>query len=415
MLRPARTPPRLATLILLSALSVVSLNLFLPSLAAIARAFGTDDAVVTLAISGYAGVTAVLQLVIGPLSDRFGRRPVMLVSLAVGQRIEPPLLPVLAGGVSSTPDRKAVTDRLSRRGHVLVGVFLVGFFGQFLYFSGFFEPIVDIGEQYVTVLQTYVDTLFVSESGTSSGDATKKTPRFATIPVRALFINTIGSGMLAGFTVLGVLSRLETGKRLTVVLLTWFVTAGAVMVFGTVSDVPFALPNRIYVMVEITGVGIFGAVGLVYCYRRALSFGGVRPALVLLLVLAVSFTFFSTASTIAGIETSPFNDQVPHAVWYDIVQDRAAAEFVDGTSVNRRIRAAGGFITINGTFDYSGAPPGTIISISEQGFSTGIKLGGGAGKIGGAGYLRPRDPRAGLRNVSRIYDNGNSELYVVPG
>ena len=83
MLRPARTPPRLATLILLSALSVVSLNLFLPSLAAIARAFGTDDAVVTLAISGYAGVTAVLQLVIGPLSDRFGRRPVMLVSLAV--------------------------------------------------------------------------------------------------------------------------------------------------------------------------------------------------------------------------------------------------------------------------------------------------------------------------------------------
>jgi MFS transporter, DHA1 family, multidrug resistance protein len=80
---PARAadPPALTILIALSALSVVSLNMFLPSLANIARAFQADYALVNLSIALYAAVSAVLQLVIGPLSDRFGRRPVILAAL----------------------------------------------------------------------------------------------------------------------------------------------------------------------------------------------------------------------------------------------------------------------------------------------------------------------------------------------
>ena len=83
MLLAATTPPRLATLILLSALAVASLNMFLPSLAHIAEDFEADYGLVNLSIAGYAAMTAVLQLVLGPLSDRFGRRPVVLAVLAV--------------------------------------------------------------------------------------------------------------------------------------------------------------------------------------------------------------------------------------------------------------------------------------------------------------------------------------------
>lgn len=83
MSETAQRSPRLATLILLTALSVVSLNMFLPSLANIAREFDADYALVTLAIAGYAAMTAALQLVAGPLSDRFGRRPVILAGLAL--------------------------------------------------------------------------------------------------------------------------------------------------------------------------------------------------------------------------------------------------------------------------------------------------------------------------------------------
>lgn len=83
MIPAAKSPPRFATLVTLTALSVLSLNMFLPSLSSMAEAFGTDYATISIAVSGYLAVTAILQLVIGPLSDRYGRRPVMLGALSV--------------------------------------------------------------------------------------------------------------------------------------------------------------------------------------------------------------------------------------------------------------------------------------------------------------------------------------------
>jgi len=71
------------TLVMLTALSVLSLNMFLPSLSNMAEDFQADYALVTLSIAGYLGITAALMLIMGPLSDRFGRRPVLLAALAI--------------------------------------------------------------------------------------------------------------------------------------------------------------------------------------------------------------------------------------------------------------------------------------------------------------------------------------------
>ncbi|MGR3500809.1 Bcr/CflA family efflux MFS transporter [Pseudaestuariivita sp.] len=78
-----RTPPALTTLILLTALSLLSLQMFLPSLANIAEDLETSYATISFAIAGYLAVTAVIQLVVGPLSDRIGRRPVLLATLTL--------------------------------------------------------------------------------------------------------------------------------------------------------------------------------------------------------------------------------------------------------------------------------------------------------------------------------------------
>ncbi len=83
MFRAAASPPSMATLVILTALSTLALNMFLPSLSAMAVDFEVDYALVALAIAGYLGITALLMLIMGPLSDRFGRRPVLLVGLAV--------------------------------------------------------------------------------------------------------------------------------------------------------------------------------------------------------------------------------------------------------------------------------------------------------------------------------------------
>lgn len=83
MFRPATSQPRLLTLILLTAVSVLSLNLFLPSLAHIADDLQVSYALASVSVSGYLAVTAVLQVLMGPVADRFGRRPVLLVSVVL--------------------------------------------------------------------------------------------------------------------------------------------------------------------------------------------------------------------------------------------------------------------------------------------------------------------------------------------
>jgi len=78
-----RTAPHITTLVMATATGALALNIFLPSLPAMARYFQADYSVVQLAVSLYLASTAVLQLLIGPASDRLGRRPVMLGSFAI--------------------------------------------------------------------------------------------------------------------------------------------------------------------------------------------------------------------------------------------------------------------------------------------------------------------------------------------
>ncbi len=83
MRRLSRTPPHLATLTLLTALSALSLNMLLPSLPSMARDLAARESVTALAVSGYMLASALFQLGLGPLSDRYGRRPVMLGALGL--------------------------------------------------------------------------------------------------------------------------------------------------------------------------------------------------------------------------------------------------------------------------------------------------------------------------------------------
>ncbi|WP_425099472.1 multidrug effflux MFS transporter [Tropicibacter sp. S64] len=77
------TPPHIGTLVLLAGMSALVMNIFIPSLNAMADWFGTEYGVMQLAVAGYLAMNAVLQLFIGPMADKFGRRPVILAGLAI--------------------------------------------------------------------------------------------------------------------------------------------------------------------------------------------------------------------------------------------------------------------------------------------------------------------------------------------
>ncbi len=77
------TPPKIVTLILLAGISALTMNIFLPSLPGMAVYFGVPYGVMQQSVALYLGLSAALQIVIGPISDRFGRRKVLLWSLVL--------------------------------------------------------------------------------------------------------------------------------------------------------------------------------------------------------------------------------------------------------------------------------------------------------------------------------------------
>jgi len=83
---PPRNPPQpalIAQILGQLAFGLLAMTLRIPSMAEWGGAFDTTQAMVQLTFSGYVAAYGLLQLVYGPLSDRLGRRRVLLVGLAI--------------------------------------------------------------------------------------------------------------------------------------------------------------------------------------------------------------------------------------------------------------------------------------------------------------------------------------------
>lgn len=73
----------LALLMAMTAIGPATLNILVPALPSLVRVLQTDADTVQLTVSLYLISIAIAQLLLGPLSDRFGRRPVVLAGLTL--------------------------------------------------------------------------------------------------------------------------------------------------------------------------------------------------------------------------------------------------------------------------------------------------------------------------------------------
>lgn len=73
----------MAILVAITSLSPLSIQIFVPAMPAAAADLGATPGAIQLTVTLYLFAVALGQLVYGPLSDRFGRRPVLLLGLLV--------------------------------------------------------------------------------------------------------------------------------------------------------------------------------------------------------------------------------------------------------------------------------------------------------------------------------------------
>src|SRR6476646_4780829 len=73
----------LLLLVAMTGVAPISLYLLVPALPVLATTFGRDISVAQMTVSLYMVGIACSQLIMGPLSDRFGRRPVLLAGLGL--------------------------------------------------------------------------------------------------------------------------------------------------------------------------------------------------------------------------------------------------------------------------------------------------------------------------------------------
>src|ERR1700682_1362625 len=76
-------PACIAVICAFAAMGSLAPNIFLPSLPAMAASLHVSSAPVTSAITVYLAILALGQLIVGPLSDRFGRRPLILIGFCL--------------------------------------------------------------------------------------------------------------------------------------------------------------------------------------------------------------------------------------------------------------------------------------------------------------------------------------------
>src|SRR6195952_379219 len=81
--RPTASRVMLLLLVTMSGIAPVSLYMLVPALPVLASGFGRDISIAQMTVSLYMVGLACSQILMGPLSDRFGRRPVLLAGLGL--------------------------------------------------------------------------------------------------------------------------------------------------------------------------------------------------------------------------------------------------------------------------------------------------------------------------------------------
>lgn len=280
----------IALIIAVSGLGPMSLNIIIPSMPAIARDFSVDYSTVQFALTLYLLAVACGMLVFGPLSDRFGRKRVLVTGLlvfiagglwgATAQSVEQVIgarIVQAFGGCTGMVVGRAMVRDLFDRTH---SASIIGYVATVMVVAPMVAPAIgglleenvgwraSFASLSLTALPVLAWTLMSRAETRAAGDATGLLRGMATllrIPVFLLHCAILGSTTAVFFTFLAgaPLAVIEGMKLSPFDYGIWFMSNAFAYIIGNFLSGRFSVRTGTYRMVSIgTALGLAGALML---------------------------------------------------------------------------------------------------------------------------------------------------------
>jgi len=250
---------------------------------------------------------------------------------------------------------------------------------------------------FASTLQVYHNTIIIEA-------ATARVTLYDTLPIRTLFLNTLGSGILIMLSVIGFLSslrKLSFFKNIVMGL-----SAVLILIIGmdVVTPGHLLMPQRLYAFLEAFGLVFLAACAILYLFQQ-------KYTKTIAVVLIVFLVFFSAASTIAGFETSLFLGEQGYVKRYDTPYERCAEKWREGY-------VTGNFSDIpfkEDMVDAQNITEDSFFSLNKFGFITGFKphMVGDYYRLGGFQYIKPNKEETLylFDKFDKYYGNGMVDIY----
>jgi len=179
----------------------------------------------------------------------------------------------------------------------LVQIYVVILFAQWMYYSNMMG-------NFVGIIEAYSDAFAKGAEGLITATA------YDQLPIKTLFLNTVGSSILIVLSVIGFLYFFKKRSFFNKVIMMATVILSILLGIGVVFEVGQLLPDRMYSFLQLFGLVFLGSAGIIWLVKVSnIKIEQNKLKLIPVIILIMCLAFFSLSSTIAGFETSLFVDE----------------------------------------------------------------------------------------------------------
>lgn len=196
----------------------------------------------------------------------------------------------------------------------LILFLIVSLFSHWVFYSNLINTFSEIIDNYFTTLVGLIklDSSYIAPSSD-----------YDRISLNLIFLNTIGSSLLLMLSSYIFFDLFRKPSHFRYVTTIWMLCTFSLIGLGVFFHFQWLLPNRLYVFLQLFC--------LIFLASQALNqlSNLNRKFIILYLLMIFSIVFFSSASTIAGFETSLFKGDQPYVKLYETPQELTAENWVE--------------------------------------------------------------------------------------